>query len=46
VHSVSVAAERCMIADAGATTVFGTDAEEARRLLVSGSAGADLVHLS
>lgn len=46
VHSVTVAAESCMVADAGATTVFGTDAEEARRLLVRGSAGAELVHLT
>jgi len=46
VHSVTVAAESCMAADAGATTVFGTDAEEAGRLLVRGSAGAELVHLT
>ena len=45
-HSVTVAAESCMVADAGATIVFGTDVEEARRLLVRGSAGAELVHLT
>ena len=43
-HSVSVEAETCMDADAGATAVFGAPRERARALLAGAVAGARLIH--
>ncbi len=43
-HSVSVEAETCMDADAGATAVFGTPRERAQALLAAAVPGARLVH--
>jgi thiamine biosynthesis lipoprotein len=44
-HSVTVGAETCMAADAGATTVFGCDLGAGQRLLDLGSPGAEIIHL-
>lgn len=41
-HSVTVVAERCITADAGATAVFGASADEARRILRRAAPGARL----
>lgn len=43
VHSVTVLAETCMAADAGATAVFGVDRAEARRILGRAAPGARLI---
>ncbi len=43
-HSVSVEAETCMDADAGATAVFGASREQAQALLAGAMPGARLIH--
>ena len=43
-HSLTVAADSCMAADAGATTAFGQDLPDARRLVARGSPGAEIIH--
>ena len=44
-HSVTVAAEGCLDADAATTACFGLGDGDARRLLAVAAAGAELVHL-
>ena len=44
-HSVTVAGETCMSADAGATTVFGCGRPTAERLLALGSPEAEILHI-
>ena len=43
-HSVSVRAERCIDADAGATAVFGAPPEKARAMLAAAAPDARLIH--
>ena len=45
VRSVTVAADRCMTADAAGTAVFGLEAEPARRLIARVDPGATLLHI-
>lgn len=44
VRSVTVAADRCMMADAAGTAVFGETGEAARRLIASVDPTAELLH--
>lgn len=44
VHSVTVEASSCMTADAAATAVFGSDPDQARRLIVAAGRDARVVH--
>lgn len=46
VRSVTVAADRCMTADAAGTAVFGERAEAAQRVIARVDAGAELLHLA
>jgi len=43
-HSVTVTAATCLVADAATTAVFGMGAQDAMRLLGSSAAGAEVVH--
>jgi thiamine biosynthesis lipoprotein len=43
-HSVTVAADSCMAADAGATAVFGCEPARASRLLGAAAPGAEIIH--
>ena len=43
-HSVTVAADSCMAADAGATAVFGCEPARASRLLGVAAPGAEIIH--
>lgn len=45
VRSVTVAADRCITADAAGTAVFGQDARSARRLIAAMDPGAALMHM-
>lgn len=45
VRSVTVAADRCMMADAAGTAVFGETGGAARRLIASVDPGAELLHI-
>jgi FAD:protein FMN transferase len=42
-HSLTVAADTCMAADAGATAAFGLPAADARHLLATARRGAELI---
>ena len=46
VRSVTVAADRCMMADAAGTAVFGETDEGARRVIASVDRSADLLHIA
>lgn len=43
-HSLTVAAESCMAADAGATAAFGCELDDARKLIARAAPGAEIVH--
>ncbi len=45
VRSVTVAADRCMMADAAGTAVFGETGEAARRVIASVDRSAELLHI-
>jgi FAD:protein FMN transferase len=44
-RTVTVAADRCVMADAAGTAVFGQDREAARRMIASVDPGATLMHM-
>jgi len=44
-HSVTVAADSCMAADAGATAVFGCEPARASRLLGAAAPGAEIIYV-
>ncbi|MEJ2312124.1 MAG: FAD:protein FMN transferase [Gemmatimonadales bacterium] len=43
-HSITVAANTCMAADAGGTAAFGCELDEARELIARAEPGAEIVH--
>ncbi|MEE9578765.1 MAG: FAD:protein FMN transferase [Gemmatimonadota bacterium] len=43
-HSITIAADSCMAADAGGTAVFGCGLKEGRRNLARAAPGAEIVH--
>ena len=43
-HSITVAANTCMAADAGGTAAFGCELDEARELIARATPGAEIVH--